>query len=67
MSDDSDVREIVVELHGLVEDLKRQVFDLAVVVGKKSQCSFSIVPHVPEHTVHRDPLAVMKALQEAGL
>lgn len=63
MSDDSDVKSLVIELHGLVEDLKRQVFDLAVVVGKKSQCSFAIVPHVPEHTVHRDPLAVMKALE----
>lgn len=63
MSDDSDVKSLVIELHGLVEDLKRQVFDLAVAVGKKSQCSFAIVPHVPEHTVNRDPLAVMKALE----
>lgn len=63
MSDDSDVKAIVIELHGLIEDLKRQVFDLAVAVGKKSQCSFITVPHIPEHTVHRDPLAVMKALE----
>jgi hypothetical protein len=53
----------ILELEGHVDDLKQVVADLARELRRKKECSFVTVPHIPEHTVHRDPLAVMKALE----
>ncbi len=54
----------ILELEGHVDDLKQVVLDLARELRRKKECSFITVPHVPEHTVHKDPLAVMKALEK---